>query len=183
MTEAVGGPPRTSCAVRQPPRNRTSRPCFCAAVSLLQRMRLPTFFALYSPFFTLPAAFFSLLFSFTLLRFSSRISPRRSPGPRRAKKSAGEERIQPGKTPVLKQVWESCAAPASKIEAGVFYAEKRKALLLENQFTRFFCMRSRMRIATKFMAKTSATSSSPVLYCIGRVFSISVPAVASTYMW
>lgn len=159
MTEAVGGPPRTSCAVRQPPRNRTSRPCFCAAASLLQRMRLPSFFALYSPFFT-----------------------RRRPGPRRAKKAPGRKESSPAKHPCSNRYGRVALRLPQRLRRA-FFTQKREKLVLENQFTRFFCMRSRMMIATKFMAKTSATSSSPVLYCIGRVFSISVPAVASTYMW
>lgn len=159
MTEDVEGPPRASCAVRQPPRNRTSRPCFCAAASLLQRMRLPPFFALYSPFFT-----------------------RRRPGPRRAKKAPGRKESSPAKHPCSNRYGRVALRLPQRLRRA-FFTQKREKLVLENQFTRFFCMRSRMMIATKFMAKTSATRSSPVLYCIGRVFSISVPAVASTYMW
>ena len=179
MTEAVEGPPRTSCAVRQPPRNRTSRPCFCAAASLLQRMRLPPFFALYSPFLRPSFPFFSLLPFCVFLHASP-------PGGVRArggqKKAPGRKESSPAKHPCSNRYGRVALRLPQRLRRA-FFTQKREKLVLENQFTRFFCMRSRMMIATKFMAKTSATSSSPVLYCIGRVFSISVPAVASTYMW
>ena len=45
------------------------------------------------------------------------------------------------------------------------------------------CRWSRRMMASRFMPSTSRMRTRPVPYWSGRVFSMSVPAVASTYMW
>ena len=124
IAEAVEGPPRTSCAVRQPPRNRTSRPCFCAAASLLQRMRLPPFFALYSPFLRPSFPFFSLLPFCVFLHASP-------PGGVRArggqKKAPGRKESSPAKHPCSNRYGRVALRLPQRLRRA-FFTQKREKL-------------------------------------------------------